>query len=240
MQDILYYYDEQISIVHSKNMQVTYKEHNHANHFVIATVLNGTVLINYQQHMQNISASVFFIIPPYQLHSITLPAQYELISICLPKQLCFGDKDNICTILNQKLLKFNISSSLISHVAEKFKQKKYTEKHYMRRTIQNFELFPETDDRITTLAKNVNICKSHFINSFKADIGMTPHKFRLQNRIRKAQRLISENFSFAETAALLGFYDQSHFIKIFKEYTGITPSKYKQSLRPLYINKGQA
>lgn len=37
------------------------------------------------------------------------------------------------------------------------------------------------------MAQNAFLNKYHFIRSFKAEAGLTPHQFQIQNRIRKAQ-----------------------------------------------------
>ena len=70
------------------------------------------------------------------------------------------------------------------------------------------------------------ISQYHFIRSFKKQIGLTPHQFKMQNRIRKAQRLLRENKAITEVALIMGFCDQSHFNKWFKRIVGITPSQY--------------
>ena len=80
------------------------------------------------------------------------------------------------------------------------------------------------------MAQNAFISKYHFIRSFKSEVGLTPHQFQVQNRIRKAQSLISEAETITEVALKTGFYDQSHFIRQFEKYVGLTPSAYKLSL----------
>ena len=44
------------------------------------------------------------------------------------------------------------------------------------------------------------------------------NEFQMQNRIRKAQRLIHKTETITEAALATGFYDQSHFIKQFEKY----------------------
>ena len=62
---------------------------------------------------------------------------------------------------------------------------------------------------------------------------MTPHKFQMQNKVRKAQRMIEKGEPLSVVAMDLGFYGQSHFIKCFKNIVGLTPREYKQSFRRL-------
>ena len=83
------------------------------------------------------------------------------------------------------------------------------------------------------MAKNAFISKYHFIRTFKAEAGLTPHQFQLQNRIRKAKRLMLESKTMTEVALTTGFCDQSHFIRLFERYVGLTPSAYLTSCASL-------
>ena len=73
----------------------------------------------------------------------------------------------------------------------------------------------------------------HFIRNFKQETGLTPHQFQLQNRIRKAQHLLSGSDTITEVAMTTGFCDQSHFIKQFEKIVGLTPSDYKLACNTL-------
>lgn len=94
---------------------------------------------------------------------------------------------------------------------------------------EQLELRPEDTFRVSSMAQQAFISKYHFIRSFKKEVGLTPHQFQIQNRIRKAQRSISKTETIAEAALLAGFWDQSHFTKQFEKYVGLTPSDYKRS-----------
>ena len=94
---------------------------------------------------------------------------------------------------------------------------------------EQLELFPETKFSIDDMARAVWVSKYYFIRRFKQAVGLTPHQFQLQNRIRKAQRLISQNVTLTEAALTTGFCDQSHFIKQFEKLVGLTPSAYQRS-----------
>ena len=94
---------------------------------------------------------------------------------------------------------------------------------------RQLELYPEAKFSIEEMAKNTFISKYHFIRSFKAEVGLTPHQFQLQNRIRKAQRLMHNVQTITEVALTTGFCDQSHFIKQFEKQVGLPPLTYKLS-----------
>lgn len=92
---------------------------------------------------------------------------------------------------------------------------------------------PEVSIDIQNMAEHAYMSKFHYIKRFKGDVGITLHRFQLQNKIRKAQRLIENGTSLSIVAADLGFFDQSHFIKCFKEVVGLTPLQYKRSAKRL-------
>jgi transcriptional regulator GlxA family with amidase domain len=74
------------------------------------------------------------------------------------------------------------------------------------------------------------------IRRFKKEVGLTPRKFLLQNRIRMAQRLIEQGVSIAEVAQATGFHDQSHFDKRFCHLMGISPRTYRQAARAVPVS----
>lgn len=100
---------------------------------------------------------------------------------------------------------------------------------YIHDLKKQLELYPECKLSVEEMAQNAFISKYHFIRSFKAEVGLTPHQFQIQNRIRKAQRLIHEADTITEVALTTGFCDQSHFIKQFEKYVGLPPLAYKSS-----------
>ncbi len=104
---------------------------------------------------------------------------------------------------------------------------------FINRLKKQLELYPEGKFSIEEMAQNAFISKYHFIRSFKAEAGLTPHQFQLQNRIRKAQRLIHNTETITEVALATGFCDQSHFIKQFEKQVGIPPLAYKLSSKTI-------
>lgn len=79
---------------------------------------------------------------------------------------------------------------------------------------------------INKLSEITNYSKYYLIRKFCKYVGLTPHKFQIQQRIRKSQKILLQGKTIAETAILSGFYDQSHYIKAFRQIVGITPKQY--------------
>ncbi len=88
---------------------------------------------------------------------------------------------------------------------------------------------PELDISIDQMSQKVNISSYHMIRKFSDENGLTPHKFQMQCRIRKAQQLLRDGYKVIDVAQMVGFSDQSHLDRVFKKQVGITPEEYIKS-----------
>ncbi len=88
---------------------------------------------------------------------------------------------------------------------------------------------PQMELSIADMSDQVHISSYHMIRKFASENGLTPHKFQLQCRIRKAKELLLEGMKVADVAAAVGFCDQSHLCRVFKKQLGITPDQYIKS-----------
>ena len=88
---------------------------------------------------------------------------------------------------------------------------------------------PELEISIEEMAKKVNISSYHMIRKFASENGLTPHKFQMQCRVRKAQELLREGYKVIDVAHMVGFCDQSHLDRVFKKQVGISPEQYINS-----------
>lgn len=88
---------------------------------------------------------------------------------------------------------------------------------------------PELKLSIADMSEKACISSYHMIRKFTAENGLTPHKFQLQCRIRKAKDLLIDGMGVADAAAETGFCDQSHLDRVFKKQVGISPEEYAKS-----------
>ena len=88
---------------------------------------------------------------------------------------------------------------------------------------------PELEISIADMSEKANVSSFHMIRKFSSENGLTPHKFQLQCRIRKAQELLQNGMKVVDVAAAVGFCDQSHLCRVFKKQVGITPEEYIKS-----------
>lgn len=79
------------------------------------------------------------------------------------------------------------------------------------------------------LANEAGLNRYTLLRQFKQAYGQAPHVYQIDQRIRRAKRLLREGESLADTAATLGFADQSHFQRHFKRRVAITPRQYQQA-----------
>jgi transcriptional regulator GlxA family with amidase domain len=114
---------------------------------------------------------------------------------------------------------------------------------YVARLRHLLERQPDATSAMRQWAKAAGISQDQLIRRFKREVGLTPHRFLLQNRIRKAQRLIERGMHIADVAQAAGFYDQSHFDKRFRYLVGLAPREYRKAVRlapaSQSINTGQ-
>lgn len=78
------------------------------------------------------------------------------------------------------------------------------------------------------LAATARLSPWHFLRSFRARFGLTPHAFLVQQRCHLAARLLRAGMAPALAAAEAGFTDQSHLSRHFKRIYGAPPARYGQ------------
>ncbi len=84
---------------------------------------------------------------------------------------------------------------------------------------------------LSELAAHVSFSPYYLLRVFRAEVGIPPHTYLENVRIRRAQRLIEAGTPLAEVAAEVGFSSQSHLTRRFKQIIGVTPGQYAQHLR---------
>ena len=97
--------------------------------------------------------------------------------------------------------------------------KDYIEEHYS----ENISL--------QDLSVTCHLTAFHLIRVFKNHIGVPPHIYLKQVRIKRAKEFLAKGFLPVYVAHEMGFVDQSHFSKQFKQITGITPSQYSNFIQ---------
>lgn len=239
----LYSAETGIELIFCENWAISYPLHNHVSVLTIGIILDGSLVLTTNKEARIYEQNETFAIFPYMPHSISTRGRYTLLSLCIDKNTV-NDVD-IATIQKRiGLLLTQAAGSLLAQINQSqilqlincldeiadspnWQLKSHTP--YIHDLTKQLELYPECRLTIGEMAQNAFLSKYHFIRNFKAEVGLTPHQFQIQNRIRKAQRLIHEADTITEVALATGFCDQSHFIKQFKKQVGLPPLTYKSS-----------
>ena len=241
--NIRYLYNAQtgIELIFCENWAVSYPLHNHVSVMTVGIILDGSLVLTTNKETRIYKQNETFTIFPYVPHSILAHDRYSLLILCIDKNAV----NNIDVITIQKHIGFLLMQTLnmgkinqyqilqllncLDEIADSSTWHLKIHTSYIHDLKRQLELYPECKLSIEEMAQNVFLSKYHFIRSFKAEVGLTPHQFQIQNRIRKAQRLIHEADTITEVALTTGFCDQSHFIKQFEKYVGLPPLTYKYS-----------
>lgn len=87
---------------------------------------------------------------------------------------------------------------------------------------------------IEALARSVHLSRAHFIRSFRATFGETPHRYLQRRRIERAMAMLREtDRPVTEICLEVGFASLGTFSRTFHEVVGTTPTNYRERSRSL-------
>ncbi|MBX7247429.1 MAG: AraC family transcriptional regulator [Caulobacteraceae bacterium] len=98
------------------------------------------------------------------------------------------------------------------------------------RARQRLDDDPGSPASLRELAEAAGVSRFQLVRGFARDLGVTPHAYLMQRRVRVAQRLISRGAPLARVAAEAGFADQSHMSRAFARQLGVTPARYRDAV----------
>ena len=82
---------------------------------------------------------------------------------------------------------------------------------------------------IPTLARIAHVAEAHFIRSFKATFGETPHRYLQRRRVERAMfLLVQTDRSVTEICLDVGFTSLGTFSRTFRAIVGESPSAYRR------------
>ena len=241
-----YYCDEYpIEFVVSENLDKHFESHNHVGHYVISMITQGVITVCLEHKERVCPEGSVFIVPPYAIHSVRQERNASLMSLCIGTDLIESTDIEAAERIVRELLG-NVAEQ---NILDREKEKKLlnalrTVYCYCDKGLKEMDAgiklladkiinHPEQEPPIKILAADIFVSQYYLIRKFKSSIGMTPHQFCIQNRIRKSQKLLDEKKTISRIAAEMGFYDQSHFDKAFQKIVGISPSEYVRSKKQI-------
>jgi AraC-like DNA-binding protein len=99
----------------------------------------------------------------------------------------------------------------------------------VRRIRDLLQEMPERNWTLETLAMLVGLRPLTLLRSFRTKVGLTPHEFQTQCRVRQAKQALRSGAGISEVALEVGFCDQSHLNRHFKRLVGVSPGQYRKS-----------
>lgn len=89
----------------------------------------------------------------------------------------------------------------------------------------------EQDLQLGALARAVGMSTFHFARLFAELVGMPPHRYLLEARLRAAAAMLRDGRGVTETCFACGFNNLSHFSRSFARRYGCSPSTYPARTR---------
>ena len=88
------------------------------------------------------------------------------------------------------------------------------------------------DIALDDLAAAAGVSRFHFLRLFKNSLGITPHRFVMDQRLAAARKLLAETDQrLADVAASTGFSSQSHLCTTMRRRLGVTPKQWRRSMQ---------
>ena len=100
------------------------------------------------------------------------------------------------------------------------------------RTFEYIERNLDSKLKWDDLAASVGLDPFRFARGFKRATGMTPHRYIMAVRVRRARELLAaDESSIAHVALDVGCSCQSHLTTLFRVHTGTTPAAFRRAAR---------
>ncbi len=239
MPELRYLCGNGMELVTCRQSTISYPLHNHVSIFMIGFIMDGIIELMTDRGTRTYRKGASFVLGPYTPHCINAQSCYDLLSLCIDKELIAQtDLESLETMvsefLHQAIEQTKVKNCILQTLrslllfCQMLPIQRETE---MDRLREQLEFYPEIPCRIEDMAALIFTSKYNLIRTFKQEVGLTPHQFQMQNRVRKAQKLLNSSASVAEVALATGFFDQSHFIRCFEKIVGLTPTEYKRAYR---------
>jgi AraC-like DNA-binding protein len=89
---------------------------------------------------------------------------------------------------------------------------------------------------IARLARIAHVSRAHFIRTFRATFGETPHRYLQRRRVERAMYLLAQTRrDITEICLEVGFLSLGTFSRTFKEIVGESPSEFRSHAKPIPV-----
>src|SRR5437763_13263448 len=88
---------------------------------------------------------------------------------------------------------------------------------------------------VRALAGVASVSEAHYIRTFKATFGETPHRYLQRRRVERAMFMLREtDRAITDVCFDVGFMSVGTFSRTFREIVGETPSDYREGHAPIW------
>lgn len=102
----------------------------------------------------------------------------------------------------------------------------------MVRVLEWLERSSAEDLRLRDIARVAELSPYHFLRGFKREFGVTPYRYLVRARVRRAVEMLTHSGAPITTIAYdVGFGDLSNFVHTFRRELGCSPSQYRKMAR---------
>ena len=124
---------------------------------------------------------------------------------------------------------FEIAGAVIQTAAGSGSEPPLSRHHaVVARAVRRLSSSPDSCHTLADLAGAANMSPYHFLRTFKAITGVTPHQWLLRARLRDAARRLANSRTPVTAIALdVGFQDLSNFIRSFRAEFGLSPRQFR-------------
>ena len=85
------------------------------------------------------------------------------------------------------------------------------------------------DIKLDDLADVAGMSRFHFARLFRLVMGVTPHRYLMDQRLQQAKALLRlDTRSVSEVAVETGFANAGHLARVFRRYVGVRPTEWKR------------
>jgi AraC family transcriptional regulator len=130
----------------------------------------------------------------------------------------------------------SMATALAAHLLQFYTTRQHTLREYsdglssakLNQAIDYINEHLGEDLSLTKIAAQVDMSQFYFCRLFKQSVGITPHKYLLQQRVERSKSLLRQReLTIFDIAADCGFANPSHFAKCFRQHTGVSPQQFR-------------
>ncbi|MCL1980388.1 MAG: AraC family transcriptional regulator [Proteobacteria bacterium] len=228
---IRYHYSESsgLEAIVSSGTPLRYPLHMHMRHWTLGLVRRGRAELESPAGTRRVDGGGFFIVPPRQPHSLYIAGHSELLALCLDKECTLSHNRGPLAALHSFLLPQEdeqLEEMIGLMVRQAGCQEDLQADDRIGRLAARLVAQPEEPLSLAEMAKIAGASPWHFLRRFQAQIGLTPHAYLLNCRIRSLRSLLRGKVAAVDAAFRTGFADQSHMHKLFKLHHNLTPRQF--------------